>query len=377
MGLSVLMICPQFWPQIGGYERAAERLSAALARAGVRVTVLTERWEPEWRARELRDGYEVRRLWCGYWRLPHSLLAFLSFGLFLLRRGRAFDVWHVHQGGGHAALAIALGKLLRRPVVLKLASSGALGIHNRGFGFLHRRVGACVAISEETRREALDLGIPRKRVHLIPNGADGSLFRPATGEERVAARRTLGLDGRTVLLYVGCLRPEKNAVGLLKAWEAVDERLRRETLLVLVGDGLEREKVSRAASRPELQGTVHLAGARADVETWYRASDLFVIPSLIEGLSNAMLEALASGLPVVSTRVSGSRILLEPPGAGLVVPVADSPRLARALETLLRDEPERLRLGANARRMFEARFSIETLSRRMIALYRELCDINL
>ena len=77
---------------------------------------------------ECIDGYEVRRLPCSYRRHRHVITSLLSFAGFLLRHGREFDVWHVHQYGFHAALAVALGKVLRRPVVLKLTNSGATGI---------------------------------------------------------------------------------------------------------------------------------------------------------------------------------------------------------------------------------------------------------
>src|SRR5262245_39695437 len=125
---SVLMISPQFHPLVGGYERAAERLSAALADAGMRVVVITERRDPAWPAVEHTDGYEVRRLSCSYRRHRHVITSLISFAGFLLRQGREFDVWHLHQYGFHAALAVVLGKLLRRPVLLKLPSSNAMGI---------------------------------------------------------------------------------------------------------------------------------------------------------------------------------------------------------------------------------------------------------
>ena len=128
--LRVLMISPQFRPLVGGYERAAERLSAALAEVGLRVVVIAERRDRAWPAMECIDGYEVRRLSCSYRRHRHAVTSLLSFAGFLLRHGREFDVWHVHQYGFHAALAVALGKVLRRPVVLKLTSSGAMGIES-------------------------------------------------------------------------------------------------------------------------------------------------------------------------------------------------------------------------------------------------------
>jgi glycosyltransferase involved in cell wall biosynthesis len=378
--MRVLMISPQFHPLVGGYERAAERLSMALAEAGMRVAVIAERRDPAWPAVECIDGYEVRRLSCSYRRHRHAVTSLLSFASFLLRHGREFDVWHVHQYGFHAALAVALGKVLDRPVVLKLPSSGAMGIEKAmGAGivgwilrFFHLRVGACLVVSEETREEAIHFGIPPEHIYLIPNAVDGRQFHPALPEEHAAARRALGLNCERLVLYVGRLSPEKNPLGLLDAWAAIDTEARKGALLALVGDGPDWDQVHAKARKPNLAGSIHLAGQHSDVATWYRAADVYVIPSLLEGLSNTMIEALASGLPVISTRVSGSSILLESPIAGLVADVGNVENLAGAMELLLRDESLRTQLAANARLTFETHFALETLSKKMILLYRGL-----
>lgn len=382
--LSVLMISPQFRPLVGGYERAAERLSAALAEAGLRVVVITERRDRAWPSVEPIDGYEIRRLSCLYRRHLHAVTSLLAFAGFLLRRGREFDVWHVHQYGFHAALATALSKVLRRPVVLKLTSSAAMGIERamgdgivgRTLRFFHLRVSACLAVSEETREEAIRFGIPVQRIHLVPDGLDGRQFVPAPPEERAAARRALGLDCERLVLYVGRLSAEKNPLGLLDAWAAVDTKAREGALLALVGDGPERAQVHARAQTPNLTDSVHLAGQRSDVANWYRAADLYVISSHIEGLSISMIEALASGLPVISTRVSGSSILVEVPAAGLVVDVGNIEKLAAAIEALLTDESIRMQLSENARPLFESCFSLEIFSKKIILLYKRLLDGN-
>lgn len=380
--INVLMLSPQYRPIVGGYERAAERLSGALAEAGLRVVVIAERRDRAWPAMERFDGYEVRRLFCLYLRHLHTITSLLSFASFLVRHGRDFDVWHVHQYGYHAALAVVLGKLLHRPVALKLTNSAAMGIDTAlgsglgGYilGFFHRRVSACLAVSEETREEALRFGIPTERIHLIPNGVDGRQFHPATPEQRVAARSELGLICEQLVLYVGRLSAEKNPLGLMDAWAAVGTQARDHALLALVGDGPERGHVQAKAQSSGLAKTVILAGARSDVATWYRAADVYVISSHNEGLSNTMIEAMASGLPVISTRVSGSSVLLELPAAGVVIDSNDVVQLAGAIRSLLQDEPLRTRLGENARHKFESSFSLASTVRMTIALYSELLN---
>jgi glycosyltransferase involved in cell wall biosynthesis len=380
MSQRILMISPQFRPLVGGYELAAERLSGALVEAGLNVVVVAERRDRAWPAAERVDGYDIRRLSCCYRRRLHTVTSLLSYAGFLLSDGRDFDVWHVHQYGVHAALAVALGKILRRPVVLKLTSSGPMGIATtlgsnnvgRVLGYFHRRVSACLSLTEETRAEAMGFGIPAERIHLMPNGVDGRRFHPASPDERASARRALGLECERVVLCVGRLSAEKNSIGLLDAWAAVDAKARQGTLLVLVGDGPDRVRVQSRAHAPDLRNQVVLAGHQSDVAAWYRAADLYVLSSHNEGLSNSMVEALASGLPVASTRVSGSSVLVESAAAGIVVDRNDVDSLARVIEELLADESKRTRLGRNARRVFETRFSLETVARKMILLYQAL-----
>lgn len=380
--LSVLMLSPQFRPLVGGYERAAERLSGALADLGLRVIVITERRERSWPAVERIGGYEVRRLPCLHRARIHVITSLFSFAAFLLRYGRDFDVWHIHQYGYHAALAFVLGRLLRRPVVIKLTSSAAMGIKAamgsglRGYflGLAHRRVSACLALSDETKAEALRFGIPSERLYLIPNGVDGRQFHPATPEERVAARRELGLICDRLVLYIGRLSQEKNPLGLLDAWAATGTKAREGALLALVGDGPEWNKVQTKVQSQNLGETVHLAGERSDVATWYRAADIYVLSSDREGLSNTMIEAMASGLPIISTRVSGSTVLIQSPAAGVVVDVGNMLQLACAIESLLLDDPLRIRLGKNARHKFESSFSLARSVRKTAELYNELLN---
>ena len=381
---SVLMIAPQFRPIIGGYERAAERLSAALAERGFQVTVITERRVRSWPVREIIQGYEVRRLPCVYRRRLHVVSSLLVFGIYMLLNGWRFQVWHVHEYGSHAALAVALGKLLRRPVVFNLTNSGAMGIEKalgngirgRLLGFLHRRVSACLSLSQETRTEAIQFGIPPERVHLIPpNGVDCSSFRPATPKERTEARRALGLECQHLVLCVGRLAPEKNLLGLLEAWAAVDEAVREGSLLALVGDGPLRTVVADYVAAKGLSQSVQIVGERNDVACWMRAADLYVLASHNEGLSNALLEAMACGLPVVSTRVSGSVETVEEAGAGLLVDVGHVDRLSEAMERMLADRPLRECMGQAGRALIEAKYSIDVVAQACLRFYRSLMTI--
>lgn len=378
--MRILMLSPQYKPIVGGYERAAERLSQALAARGHRIEVVTDRRDPSWARTEVEAGVSIRRLWCVFKPKIYTLTALASLASFLVMRGRKFDVWHVHQYGPHAAMAITLGLLLRRPVVLKLTNSGGQSIAKAVVsppfaglvaGLLKRASGV-VALSRETRDEALAFGIPARKIHQLGNGVDTLVFRRKTLRERAALKRKLGLGDRRVVIYVGRLSYEKAPTTLIKAWAKARKAIPADWTLVVLGDGPLRSSLEQEILNAGIGASVIVAGQQPNIEQWMAAADIYVSSSLWEGLSNTLLEAMASGLPVAVTRVSGVSELVEGPGAGLAVDVGDDAGLASALVRLAQDDDLRARLGRTARLTVEQGYSLQAVADRHETLYRRL-----
>lgn len=381
--LRILMVCPQFSPMLGGYEQAAERLSHELSRRGHQVSVVTERRLKTWPKREQMGQLDVRRLWCSTRRGMHSTSSIVSFVLFLAAHGRSFDVIHVHQYGWYSSIAIAFGLVSRRPVVLKLTGTGPLGIvavlsrmpFSRLHVGLHRRLPACNVTSERARAEALTLGVPDSHVHVIPNGLDTCRFRPPSREERAAARRQLGLGEGFLALTVCRLRPEKDLVLLLDAWRRVlasggDIGI---ATLAIVGGGHLFDSLRQHAAERGVDSSTRMPGDTPDPLPWYHAADLYIVSSKNEGLSNSLMEAVASGLAFVSTRVSGSEDILADADAGEGVPVGDADALAAAVERLARNPERRTSCGLRGRAYAERNYSLQSVASRIEALYYRLC----
>lgn len=378
--MNILMLCPQFRPLTGGYERAAERLAIALVSRGHAVTIITERRDAAWPTTQDLQGVRVCRLWCVFRRGLHKSSSLLSFAAWLLRHGRSFSVWHVHQYGSHATLAVVLGRLLHRPVVLKLTSSGVQGVAAALQGlrwspahrWAHRQVAACIAVSAETAHEAQALGLPPERIHAIGNGVDTALLRPADRVVRRQARRQRALGEGLVALAVGRLAVEKHPLGMLQAWAMALPRLPAGAQLIWVGDGPLRPAVSACIEKLEMGQSVRLVGHAEDVPAWLATADLFVLSSHNEGMANTLLEAMACGLPSVATAVSGVPQLLAESGAGRVVPIGDMAALAEAIVDLAGDAAARARMGAQARATVEADYAIDVVAQRMLAVYYEV-----
>ncbi|MFZ1613338.1 MAG: glycosyltransferase family 4 protein, partial [Holophaga sp.] len=311
--MRILIVSQQFKPIVGGYERAAERLAVELAAQGHEVTVLTERRNRKWPAHEELDGVVVRRLWCIHKRRWHMATSLVSFATFLLLHGRRFQVFHIQQYGTHAALVVAVARILSKPTILRTTSTRSGGIGQalggkspvaRLVAALHRKVDACVVTTSWALDEVLRFGFPRGRIRLIPNGIDTGEMKPSEGARSDIRRRLLRSPDVVLAVYCGRLDEAKNPLGLVRAWQYVVSQVPTATL-AMVGDGPQRGTVQQLVDKEGLGEHVILVGEQAAVLPWYQAADLFVLSSHREGLSNSLLEAMSCGLSVVSTEVSG------------------------------------------------------------------------
>jgi glycosyltransferase involved in cell wall biosynthesis len=376
------MICPQYRPLIGGYERAAERLSKALVVDGHQVTVLAERRDCRWPKIEVSDGVSVKRFWCHYRPSFHMLTAIASMSFYLLRHGLRFDVWHVHQYGLHCAVAVFLGRLMRRPVVLKLTSSGPQSISRvssssffgRCVANLMRQVNAVVALTRETFQEAVDFGVSSDRITQIGNGIDVEKFRPVSPEVKRILRNKLSLPEQGVTVAaVGRLVNLKNYVGLLEAWaQFVVAHENQRQYLIIVGDGPDRSVLEEKIRNSHLTGRVFLVGNQENVDEWLNASDMFVLSSNFEGLSNTLLEAMSCGLPVVATAVSGTKELVADTHSGIVVDVGDIDGLSNGIAMLANSVELRDLMGAVGRNVVLSQYSTRSVAQAHAALYEDL-----
>lgn len=380
--LKILMITPQFRPLVGGYERAAERLSMELAERGHDVTIIAERRDWNWPRREMVGKAKLYRTFCIFKRGFHKLTSLAALAFFLITQGWKFDIWHVHQYGDYAGLAIALSRVFGKSVVLKLTSSGVSGLAVKvadsrlpGFSrFFHRKVDAVCATSDDNYQEALDFGIPANKIHRFGNGIEIDKFVPHSVQSRAELKLRLGLNDRHVALFVGRLHEPKNAIGMVEAWSLALPRLDKSWDLVILGEGPERSKVEAYCRTQKIESRVRLVGYHTNVNEWLGAADLFVLPSWFEGMSNSLLEAMACGLPTVCTAVSGTNELVARIETGIVVPIGDMTAFADAIVEFSKDEPRRIRAGQIARKAIEQQFSLESVTSAYETLYHQLSD---
>ncbi len=228
-----------------------------------------------------------------------------------------------------------------------------------------------VTVSEFHRTWAIELGMcsPR-RIMAIPNGIAEVVRNREVGLAEV--RREMGArHGDLVILSMARLAPDKGLEYLIEAATLLP-RTARPIRIVIAGDGPERDRLEQLAARLGVTGRVVFLGFREDVGDLLAASDLVVLPSLREGLSIALLEAMAAGKPIIATSIGSQREVASRADMARLVRPADARALSQAIVDLAGDEALMASLGTNARALYESRYTEDRMLRSYRRLYVEL-----
>ncbi len=368
------MVIQSFLPVLGGAQRQVDLLGPLLQRRGVELTAVTRR-PPGTARREQRPGLQVRRM-PGPDRGPLGSACYTTAGTLALARLRP-DVVHVHDLLSPASIGLLSSPAVRAPVVAKVLSTGPGGDLDRlltkplGSARLRamaRSFSAFICLSEEVAAELSGYGVSEDRLRRIPNGVDTERFKPAEDAERVAQRADLEVapDGALVL-YAGRFEAVKRLDLLIDAI-AQTAQMR----LLLVGEGSEEGRLREAIVERGVAERVTLVAKTDDPARFYRAADLYASASSTEGMSNSVLEAMASGLPIVAARASGMSELVTEETGVLVDDANDPATFAAAFEAVAADPDMRRRLGLKGRQRIEALYSLDSVAARLRDLYDDV-----
>jgi glycosyltransferase involved in cell wall biosynthesis len=350
----------------GGGERVAAALTAALDPERFDRALCVTRPSPRDQLEELRAaGVTVieldrrRRLQPRAW-LP------------LVRHARhhGVDVLHCHKFGSNAWGALA-APLIRAPVLVTHEHSWSFAGDRRRMlvdrYVIAPRAAAMVAVSSLDARRMVEIEhLPHDKVRVIPNG----IVNPSVADP-LSLRRELAIDPAVpVVGFVGRLRPEKRVDLILAAAAAL--LAERKLHVVLVGAGPEESALRDQVREAAIGDSVTFLGFRSDATTLAAGFDVAVLASDREGAPLTLLEYMALGRPIVTTSVGGIPEIVEDGRHALLVPPGDAAALSGAIERLLDDPAERLRLGSEAAARQAAQFSFDEMTRRVESLYLEL-----
>lgn len=381
--MRVLMYCTQFSPVIGGAERQAEKLGKTLVSRGLQVQIWTPRLDPDSPTNEIRDGLLVRRF--AFTDLSTGILHFPGIGLInvpwaafqlavhLWREiGRA-DIVHCHIGNLHSICVAGLARLRGVPVICKAAIAddrsdlGEAGSNSRimqmvaWFGrFAFTR---WVATTEAVKDALLRAGVNPGRIVIIPNGVDLPRGRPPIRQRPV--RR---------FLYLGRLSTNirRDVPQLLQAFDALADEM-SDVELAVVGGGDLLDETRGVANRCRHASRIRVTGP-GDSNEWLEWADCFILPSWREGMSNALLEAMAAGLPCIANDIPPNREVLADGAAGILSPVGDVATMHAEMLRVARDgEYARSFASAGYARVQEY-YSLTFVAQEYERLYRALAD---
>lgn len=392
-------------PQATGFEGHIFHISKHTLQLGHRVTILDRRYSREDSAVEYLDNIEVVRMdakQIHFGRMPrllsfilnelNQLLFSLKVSGYIRKRGGEFDIIHLHLTLMGNILAQLYRKLRGKMVYtchvnLWGASLNQLGLISKVTlaldSFLMRRVSQVIAQSEEIKERFISKGKVRPgRISVVPEGADVQLFHPGINADDIKAK--YGLKGRAVVLFVGRLSKTKGIEYLVKAANIlVNDWGYRDVIFLLVGpyqppEALDKpvnmEELLRFMDKNQLRQNVVFVGdfPHEELRKFYAACDIFVLPSIVDIFGLVITEALASGRPVIGSKVGAIPAQIRDGWNGFLIDPSDELQIAEKIKYLVDNPEKRAMMGANGRRYAEEEFDWEKVTTKTILTYQKL-----
>ena len=377
--MKTLIINHEYPPVGGGAGNATKHMAECLVPLGLDVEVVTASFSDLPRI-ETHLGVTVHRVPAMRSReLESSAIEIGSFtasALFyasrLVARDRP-DIVHTFFGLPSGALGYALKSTTGLPYIISFRGRdvhGGKGLDSDGitgaFRTLSRPVwrfaDRLIANSDGLRNIARRI-TPELSIDVIPNGVDANRFTPANPNRNTPL----------TFLFVGRLEPYKGLDTLLLAVARLKTLIRTPFVLKIVGDGSLRDEIRKQVSELGIAENIEIQGriAPEHMPSVYQTADVFILPSIVEGMSNGILEAMASGLPVIGTEIPGSEELIANGVNGLLVPPVSIESLAQAMARTAEDSDFRFQAGLEARSSITPR-TWESIARRYLSVYEQV-----
>ena len=286
------------------------------------------------------------------------------------------DIIHVHAPNFFSCSAIFAAKLRTIPIIATVHRAEIDKLENPVFFFRKHalaRFQKIIAVSNYTKSLALNAGVDEKKIIVIHNSCDETFF---FRRDKVAARtnQNLGID-KKIILFVGNLIKIKGIWTLIESIKILSSSV-PDLLLLIIGQGEERERLESLVGRYHLENNIKFLGwlPQRDLPELYNAADVFVLPSITEGHSIALLEAMAAGLPIVASKIGGNLESIEEGVNGFLFDNCDANKLAEKLAIILTDSDLRQKMAEKNSKMYHDKFRTENQINNHLKIYRSIID---
>ncbi len=377
--INICMVIGLFKPFVGGAEKQAELLGKTLLKNNVDVSLITS-LQSGVVVDCNQDSFPVKRIGLpGLGKISDFIFAVTIFVKLLLDRKRV-DIIHVHQALLPSFASVAAAKLLKKPVLIKCSNSGPrfdldyfaqtviLGKYMAKF--LAKNTDIFVAINEEVGLQLKTWGVEKKRIVYIPNGVFIEHWK--ISENELFSQLKVKSENKQINLITVCSLSSKKDLGtLIQALEIL--KMEIPFKLFMLGKGPLREQLEMQVKNSGLEKYVTFVGKvdSSVVQQYLRDSDIFILPSITEGVSNALLEAMAAGVLCIASDIPGNRKVITHLDNGLLFKVGDIDALSDSIRTLSIDTGISKKTALSAQKRIQD-FEIGTISRHYLKVYDDL-----
>lgn len=329
-------------PTKGGADFHAENQAKQMISLGHQVYIMAKRSKFKLPARETFEEIDVVRI--------HGPIRWLESIVRLFTTHRDTDVFYIFNNPEFAVWVLLFAQLFRKPSVLVLTQNEPINIKK---GWRNKVFCACdryIAISYSIKNLMIkEMGIPEEKVYVLPQGVDvNRFFRLGNSEKRLQRERNKIPIGCPVVLFCARVAIAKGVDTLQKAWTIVHAK-NKDAILLVVGGGDEHLIEDIVNTSQNLDGSIRVLGEVKDPAPWYQIADIYFFPSRSEGLPTSLMEAMASGLPSVTSKVSGCEDLVIDNKTGYLVDCEDATTMADRILELIDNVCKREELGEQAR----------------------------
>lgn len=380
--ISVCILVTNIDAPTGGVQQNTRVLLKELNKRGIKTYVCARNYHNALR-KEVIDGTFFRRSpVMGSSMVINSLLYLTDTFFWLIKNRKNYDVIHCQQMYAPAMIGALVSFFIKKPIVVRVTASGELGevkqIRQMPLANLRvkllRRIDRFITLTGAMKNEIETLGIDSKKIKVIPNATEIPAEASYNFRVRDKFRRKLNLEYKKIVVFTGRLSEEKGLDTLIKVWKTIKEKQMSAHLLLLGEGGAYRNvepQLRNLTATLDLSDCVHFLGHVSNAKDYILASDIFVLPSRTEGMSNSLVEAFACGTAIIATDIPANREICVEGENSLLFKVDDTNALSQILIKLFDDQALAKTLGEQARKLAESKLSIDVMINNYLSIYEE------